>query len=270
MIHKPYPWIMGILNVTPDSFSDGGRFISVDKALEQVERLVASGADLIDIGGESSRPGAHAVSEAQERRRVVPLVRAVRRRFDVPLSIDTVKASVAGEALEAGANWINDISALSHDPRMAAVVAQAGVPVVLMHRRGTARGHYADFKGQHLVEEVQQFFAERVAFALTSGIAERNLVLDPGIGFGKHALQNCELINRLGAFKALGLPLLVGSSRKSFIGKLTGHSVEARLPGTLASTLLAVLRGADIVRVHDVGEVKQALVVWQRIVQRPH
>lgn len=256
---------MGILNVTPDSFSDGGRFFSLDDALRHAEQLIADGADVLDVGGESSRPGAQAVTEQEERRRIVPVIRAVRARFDAPISVDTVKASVAADALSAGASWINDISALRDDAGMAAVAAASGAPVVLMHRAGSAAKQYLDFAYADVVQDVKAFFAERIAFALSAGIAGDKLILDPGIGFGKKALENCQLIQGLGGFKALGKPLLVGTSRKSFIGKLTGVPVERRLPATIASSLIAALRGADIVRVHDVAEVRQALMMARYI-----
>lgn len=262
---KPRPWIMGILNVTPDSFSDGGRFFELEDAVRRAEQLVADGADVLDVGGESSRPGAHAVSEQEERRRIVPVIRAIRARFDVPISVDTVKASVAADALCAGAGWINDISALRDDAGMAAVAAASRAPVVLMHRAGSAHKQYLDFEYADVVQDVKAFFSERIAFALEAGIAADKLILDPGIGFGKKAIENCRLIEGLDAFKALGKPLLVGASRKSFIGKLTGVPVERRLPATIASSLIAALRGADIVRVHDVAEVKQALTMARYI-----
>lgn len=262
---KPYPWIMGILNVTPDSFSDGGQFLKTTEALKRAETLVAGGADILDIGGESSRPGARLISEAEERKRVMPIIRAIRKRFDIPLSIDTVKASVACAALEAGADWINDISALRHDPAMAATVADAGAPLVLMHRAGTANAKYLDVEYENVIEDIKQFFRDRIHHAMDAGIAEENIMLDPGIGFGKRALENCLILEGLSEFKTLGHPLLIGTSRKSFIGEISQVPVEQRLPGTVASTLMAVLNGADIVRVHDVAEVHQALLVMHHI-----
>lgn len=262
---KPYPWIMGILNVTPDSFSDGGQFLKTTEALKRAETLVAGGAGILDIGGESSRPGAVLVSEIEERKRIVPVIRAIRKRFDVPISIDTVKASVARAALEAGADWVNDISALRHDPAMAAVVAAAGVPLVLMHRAGTAPKNYLDVGYEDVIEDIKQFLRERIHHAIDAGIAEENIIIDPGIGFGKSALENCLILERLSEFKTLSHPLLIGTSRKSFIGKITKIPVEQRLPGTIASTLIAVLNGAAIVRVHDVAEVQQALLVMRHI-----
>ena len=256
---------MGILNVTPDSFSDGGRFFSLDDALRHAEQLIADGADVLDVGGESSRPGAQQVTEQEERRRIVPVIRAVRARFDAPISVDTVKAAVAADALSAGASWINDISALRDDAGMAAVAAASGAPVVLMHRAGTAHKQYLDFEYADVIQDVKAFFAERIAFALEAGIAGDKIILDPGIGFGKKAIENCQLIAGLTEFKSLEKPLLVGTSRKSFIGKLTGVPVELRLPATIASSLIAALRGADIVRVHDVAEVRQALMMARYI-----
>lgn len=267
--NPPRPLVMGILNLTPDSFSDGGSAPTLDDALRVAQRLVAEGADLIDVGGESSRPGAQPVSEAEERRRVVPVVRAIRQRFAVPLTVDTVKAAVAAEALGAGADGVNDISALRDDPEMLEVVAQAGCPLVLMHRAGTPQRHYQDFSYDDVVAEVKRFFAERIAFAQAAGIEPGCLILDPGIGFGKRAVHNCQLLHRLNEFSSLGHPLLVGTSRKSFIGKLLGVPVEARLPSTIASTLIAVQRGASVVRVHDVAQVRQALMMAHTIERGP-
>lgn len=265
-VDRPRPLVMAVLNVTPDSFSDGGRFLEPEAALRRAEQLIAEGADILDIGGESSRPGASPVPEAEERRRVVPVIREIRRRFSIPISIDTVKASVAQEALEAGADWINDVSALRDDPRLAQVAATSGAPVVLMHRAGTAAGRYLDFAYDDVLEEVERFFAERLAFAREVGIDPERIVLDPGIGFGKSARDNCRLIAELARLRRFGRPLLIGTSRKSFLGKLAGVPVEERLPGTLASVVLAALHGADLVRVHDVAATRQALLVTRAIV----
>lgn len=258
--------IMGILNVTPDSFSDGGRFFEVARALEQARRLVAEGADIIDIGGESTRPGAQAVSAEEELRRVVPVIQAIRRELSVPISIDTYKAKVAEAALSVGANMVNDISALRFDGQMAELVAQAGVPVILMHMQGEPKTMQANPVYRDVVGDMKEFFAERIEFSLTHGIAKQHILIDPGIGFGKRVEHNIEILRRLGEFQELGCPLVIGTSRKFFIGRLgRPHAeplpVHERLEGTIASNAIAVLHGAQVVRVHDVGAMKKALAI---------
>jgi len=258
--------IMGILNVTPDSFSDGGRFFEVARALEQARRLVAEGADIIDIGGESTRPGAHTVSAEEELRRVVPVIQAIRRELSVPISIDTYKAKVAEAALSVGANMVNDISALRFDGQMADLVAHAGVPVILMHMQGEPRTMQANPVYGDVVGDIKEFFAERIKFSLTHGIAKQHILIDPGIGFGKRVEHNIEILRRLGEFQELGCPLVIGTSRKFFIGRLgRPHAeplpVHERLEGTIASNAIAVLHGAQVVRVHDVGAMKKALAI---------
>ena len=255
--------VMGVLNVTPDSFSDGGVFASVDAALRQARRMIADGVDIIDIGGESTRPGAAVVGEEEERRRVLPVITAIRRESAVPISIDTRNAGTAHAAIAEGADILNDISALGHDPRMAGVAAEAGVPVVLMHMRGTPATmqdspHYGD-----VTREVRTFLEERIAFARARGITR--LIADPGIGFGKTLAHNLRLLHDLRRFDALDCPLLVGTSRKSFIGAITGAAVTDRLPGSIASALLAWQRGAGILRVHDVRATRDALAVAEAI-----
>lgn len=258
--------IMGILNVTPDSFSDGGRFFEVARALEQARRLVAEGADIIDIGGESTRPGAQAVSGEEELRRVVPVIQAIRRELSVPISIDTYKAKVAEAALSVGANMVNDISALRFDGQMADLVAHAGVPVILMHMQGEPRTMQANPVYRDVVGDIKEFFAERIKCSLTHGIAKQHILIDPGIGFGKRVEHNIEILRRLGEFQELGCPLVIGTSRKFFIGRLgRSHAeplpVHERLEGTIASNAIAVLHGAQVVRVHDVGAMKKALAI---------
>ena len=255
--------LMGILNVTPDSFSDGGRHDSVEAALRHARRMIAEGADIIDVGGESTRPGAATVSREEERRRVLPVISALRRETDVPISIDTRNACTARAAIAEGAGIINDISALRHDAEMAATAAAAGVPVVLMHMQGDPatmqrKPEYAD-----VLAELRRFFEERIAFALEQGIGQ--IVLDPGIGFGKTLEHNLRLLRELAAFGDLGHPVLVGTSRKSFIGALTGADTEHRLAGSIASGLLAWREGAGILRVHDVGAMRDALTVAEAI-----
>jgi dihydropteroate synthase len=256
--------VMGILNVTPDSFSDGGQFFALEQAVEHARRLIAEGADILDIGGESSRPGAQPVPEEEELRRVIPVIRALRKESAVPISIDTYKAAVAEAALEAGADIVNDISALRFDPQMMKVVAQACVPVVLMHMQGEPRTMQQNPVYTDVVREIKEFLAERIAFARAHGI--ERILIDPGIGFGKTVEHNIEILRRLGELRGLGCPLLIGTSRKSFIGRLGSTTAEPlpiheRLEGTIASTVIAVLNGAQIVRVHDVAPMKRALAI---------
>jgi dihydropteroate synthase len=252
---------MGVVNATPDSFSDGGRFLEPEAAVAQAERLAAEGADLVDLGGESTRPGAAPVGADEERRRVVPVIERLRARgFPLPISIDTSKGAVAAAALAAGADLVNDVTALS-DPELARVVAAAGVPVVLMHLRGTP----ADMAGRavygDLLAEVAAELRAAVARAVAAGIAEERIILDPGLGFAKTPAQTVELLARVEELKALGRPLLVGPSRKRFIGELTGAAVGERLPGTLAAVAACAWAGVELIRVHDVGPARQAALV---------
>jgi dihydropteroate synthase len=251
----PGVFIVGILNVTPDSFSDGGRFLDPDAGVEQALRLAAEGADLVDVGGESTRPGAPAVAEDEELHRVIPVLeRLAQVGFPVPLSIDTSKPAVARAALAAGAAMVNDVQALA-DPELARVVAEAGVPVVLMHMRGTPRDMRDRANYGDVVSEVRSELGEALERAVRAGIREDRIVLDPGIGFAKSAGQSVEVLPELAR---LGRPLLVGPSRKSFIGALTGAPAGERLPGTLAAVTAAVLGGATFIRVHDVAAARQA------------
>lgn len=252
------PFLMGVINATPDSFSDGGRYLEPERAVAQAERLAGEGADLIDLGGESTRPGAEPVDAAEERRRVVPVIERLRAAgFALPISVDTSKVEVARAALEAGADLVNDVTGL-RDPLLAELVARAGVPVVLMHTRGTpremaTRTNYADLLG-----EVAEELRAALGRAAAAGIAADRTILDPGLGFAKTPAQTVELLARVGELKALGRPLLVGPSRKRFIGELTGASAEARLPGTLAAVTACVLAGVELIRVHDVAAARQA------------
>jgi dihydropteroate synthase len=258
--------VMGIVNVTPDSFSDGGRFVAHDAALTQALELVREGADILDIGGESSRPGAAPVALAEELRRVLPVVRELAGRTTVPISVDTTKAAVADACLATGAHIINDISALQGDADMARVVAARRAGVVLMHMQGTPATmqlapHYDD-----VVAEVRRFLEQRLHAAGLAGIAAEQVVLDPGIGFGKTTAHNLELLARLGELQVLGRPVLLGVSRKGFMGKLLCRGVEERLAGSLAAACHAVVLGAaQIVRAHDVRETGDALRVLAAI-----
>jgi dihydropteroate synthase len=253
------PLIMGILNATPDSFSDGGSYLSIDAALARGREMLAEGADIIDIGGESSRPGAEPVDERTEMGRVLPLIEALAAEPGARISIDTAKAAVAREAVRAGACIINDVTALAGDPRMAAVVRETGAGVVLMHMRGTPRTMQDNPQYADVVGEVGDWLASQMIAASMAGIAPDAVALDPGIGFGKSAAHNVALIAGLGRITRLGRPVLAGISRKRFIGVLSGVDVAAdRLAGSLAALTAAILHGASILRVHDVAESVQA------------
>lgn len=262
------PQVMGILNVTPDSFSDGGAFNTPGRALERVAQMIAEGADIIDIGGESTRPGAQPVTQAQEIERVVPLVEAIRARFDVPVSVDTSKAGVMRAAVAAGADMLNDVRAL-RDADALTVAAQLKVPVCLMHMQGEPRTMQTRPQYGDVVSEVLDFLAQRVQACVNAGLARDRLLIDPGFGFGKNLAHNLLLLKHLSRFKALGLPLLVGVSRKSMIGTITDKRVDQRLYGSLAAASLALWQGADIVRVHDVAATVDVLKVCQAVRQAP-
>jgi len=248
---------MGIVNVTPDSFSDGGRFLDSEAAIAHARRLREEGAAILDVGGESTRPGAEPVPEDEELRRVVPVIEAL----DGDISIDTTKAAVARAALAAGATIVNDVSAFRFDPAIAAVTAEAGAGCVLMHMLGEPRTMQADPRYGDVVSEVKAFLEERLAFAVAEGVPEQRVWLDPGIGFGKTVEHNLELLARLGEIVAIGRPVVIGASRKSFLGKLTGRQTDERLAGTIATTIIAYERGARIFRVHDVAPNADALQV---------
>jgi len=263
------PKVMGVVNVTPDSFSDGGRFLDPARAVEHALALAAEGAELLDLGAESTRPGggvygagAREVPADEELARLMPVLEALRAATDLPISVDTRKAAVARAALGAGADLVNDVSALG-DPRMAEVVAEAGCPVVLMHARGELGTMQRDIAFADVVTEVRDELAQRRDAAVAAGIGRERVVLDPGLGFGKTAAQNLELLARLDRLAMLGSPLLVGASRKSFVGALTGAPAEQRLPGSLAAVARAAAGGAAVVRVHDVAATRQFLAVWQ-------
>ncbi|GMV81883.1 MAG: hypothetical protein AMXMBFR7_30670 [Planctomycetota bacterium] len=263
------PLVLGILNVTPDSFSDGGRFLAAEAAVRRAEEMRAEGADALDLGAESTRPGARAVPAKLQKERLVPVLKALRRNkafSNIPLSVDTRSAEVARACLGEGADLINDISALCHDPQMAKVCAKAKAPVILMHMQGTPRTMQRDPQYKDVVEDLDLFFRERLHAAHEAGIPPTNVLLDPGFGFGKTLDHNCELLRRLGEFKALGRPLVVGVSRKSFLGKLTGIDEPAqRVTASVAAAAIAVARGARILRVHDVAEHVQALKVARAV-----
>jgi len=259
--------IMGVLNVTPDSFSDGGRYLDRERAIAHGLELVEAGADIIDVGGESTRPGADPVPLEEELRRVIPVIEGIRKESDVMISIDTYKAQVAEAGIAAGAGMVNDVSALRFDEKMIDVLLKCDVPIVLMHMQGTPRTMQGAPQYNDVVSDIIKFLRERLAAATAGGIPEERLIVDPGIGFGKLLQHNLEILRRLDELRTLGRPILVGPSRKSFIGQLTGAPVEERLPGTIASVVLGIVRGADIVRVHDVREVKQAVRVADAIIR---
>jgi dihydropteroate synthase len=252
---------MGIVNVTPDSFYDGGRYLTAERAVGHALDLVEQGADILDLGAESTRPGAHPVGQKEELARLLPVMRELARRVTVPISVDTTKAEVARAALEEGASIINDVSALRRDPDMASVIARYGAGLVLMHMRGVPPSMQDRPEYDDVVAEVAHFLDERMDTAVRAGIAKLNIVLDPGIGFGKLLEHNLELLNRLSCLMMLNRPLLVGVSRKGFIGQLVDRSVEEREWGTAAAVALAVDRGARILRVHDVAAMADAVKV---------
>lgn len=258
--------IMGILNVTPDSFSDGGLYCNHKKAIERGLKLIAEGADIIDIGGESTRPGAAFVSAEEELRRVIPVIEALAGQVDVPICIDTSKASVAEKALAAGAEIVNDVSSLHGDKKMAEVVGKEKAALVLMHMRGKPRTmQKADLRYDDLMNEIIVYLSKSAYRALEAGIEKERLVIDPGIGFGKTSEDNYRIINKLSELKTLGLPIMIGTSRKSFIGKITGDEPQARVEGTAATVTAAVLNGCHVVRVHDVAVMKKVAAVTDAI-----
>jgi dihydropteroate synthase len=261
---------MGVVNVTPDSFSDGGLFLDAGAAIAHAHELVGDGADIVDIGGESTRPGAEPVAADEELRRVLPVVEGVvAMGADAQVSIDTSKASVARACLHAGATLVNDVSALRADPEMAELVAESGAECCLMHMRGEPRTMQADPRYGDVVDDVRSFLEERMAHAVGEGVREERIMLDPGIGFGKTIAHNLALLHRLDELSALGRPIVVGTSRKSFIGRILADvagqtepvTAAGRLPGTIATNVLALERGASVFRVHDVAPVRAALTV---------
>ncbi|MDN5941171.1 MAG: dihydropteroate synthase [Nitrospira sp.] len=261
------PLIMGVVNVTPDSFFDGGRYLDTAAAVAHALQLVEEGADLLDIGAESTRPGADVVNEAEEYRRAIPVVTAVAKAVTIPISIDTSKAAVARAALDAGAVLVNDVTALRGDPVMVDVVARAEAGIVLMHMAGTPRTMQQAPRYDDVVEEISVFFEERIRFAMAHGIARRQIILDPGIGFGKLLTHNLTLLAQLNRFEKFECPLLVGVSQKGFLGQLLDRPVQERQWGTAAAVAMAVDRGAGILRVHDVRAMKDVVRVTAAINQ---
>lgn len=257
--------IMGILNMTPDSFYDGNRNNVLDNAIRHVHEMVEEGADIIDIGGESTRPGSHPVSEEEELKRIIPLVRILSKQICKPISIDTYKASVAEKAIYAGASMINDIGGLRMDKNMAKVVAEADVPVVIMHKKGVPGTMQENPVRGNLMRRIVSYLKKSIAIATDAGINENKIIVDPGIGFGKTTQQNLEILKRLKELKRMGFPILIGTSRKNFIGTLLDISVDERLYGTLATMAVAAMHGAHILRVHDVRETVQVVTMCDAI-----
>ncbi len=256
---------MGVINVTPDSFSDGGIYFKPEKAVERGLELASEGADIIDIGGESTRPGADPIPKEEEINRVIPVISGLRRRTKILISVDTTKAEVAKAAIEAGADIVNDISAFRFDPEMISLVAQKNIPVVLMHMKGTPQTMQINPHYDDVLKEVKAFLKDRIEEAGSHGIKEEKIIIDPGIGFGKRLEDNLALINNITVFEDLERPILVGVSRKSFIGKILNLPPEKRLEGTIASAILSIIRGAHILRVHDVEGIKRAMIVAEAI-----
>lgn len=256
-----HTYIMGILNVTPDSFSDGGKFNTMDAALKQAERMILEGADIIDIGGESTRPGYTLLSDEEEIARVVPAIEAVKKQFDIPVSVDTYKGNVAKAAISAGADLINDIWGLKYDNIMAGVIAESGLPCCLMHNR--KEPDYKDF-----MQDMLSDLYETVQIAEKAGIADDKIILDPGVGFGKTYENNLEVINKLEQMHALGYPVLLGTSRKSVIGLTLDLPVDERVEGTLVTTVMGVMKKCSFVRVHDVKENKRAIAMTEAILAK--
>jgi dihydropteroate synthase len=261
------PVIMGILNVTPDSFSDGGKFVNIDDALHQAAAIIRQGAQIVDVGGESTRPGAQKIDIEEEMDRVLPVIDRIKNEFEVLVSIDSYKERVARTAvLEAGADMINDISALRFSQRMAATVAELDVPVILMHIKGSPENMQKDPFYQDVVAEIKRYFYERIDYALAKGIKKEKIIIDPGIGFGKRVEDNVEIIKRLGEFKEFDCPVLIGLSRKSFLGTIAGETVPAdREAESITANLIALMNGAAIIRVHNVKNTVKSLKICKAL-----
>ncbi len=270
---RPFSWgnrtyIMGVLNVTPDSFSDGGDFNNVADAQAQAQAMIAAGVDIIDIGGQSTRPGAEQITIAQECDRVLPVLSAIRRITNVAISVDTTWSEVATASICAGADMINDISGGTYDPKMLKVVAESGVPIVLMHIRGTPQTMQQLTDYNDVIAEIMSFLAAQIDKAISAGVSTQNIIIDPGIGFAKNYEQNLEILRRLSELRQLDCPILVGASRKSFIGRILNQpDPKERIWGTAAACCAAIFNGADIIRVHDVKEMREVSLVADAIVR---
>lgn len=253
------PLIMGVLNVTTDSFYDGGLYFSLDRAVLRVKEMIEEGADIIDVGGESTRPFSQRVPLEEELKRTIPVIKKIREFSDIPISIDTYKSQVAYEAISAGADIINDISGLSFDRNMAKIASSLDVPVIIMHIKGRPEDMQVSPSYDDVIAEIKEYFRERIEYAKSEGIKEKNIIIDPGIGFGKRVEDNLKILKHLGEFKEFKRPILIGTSMKTFIGVVTGSPLNERLSGTLASVALSVWNGADIVRVHNIKETKRVV-----------
>ncbi len=260
--------VMGIVNVTPDSFSDGGRFLNSEKAIEHAKLLANQGADIIDIGGESTRPGSESVTLEEEKRRVIPVIEGISEEISIPISIDACKSEVAKTALDKGASMINDISAMRFDSKIVDVALEHNAPIILMHMKGTPKNMQLNPSYTSVMGEIKEFLRDRVKFAISKGMERDSIIIDPGIGFGKTTEHNYEIIRNLRELKELDLPVLIGPSRKSFIGNTLGLEVDDRLEGTLATITMCVMNGADMVRVHDVKEVLRAVRMTDAIYRK--
>lgn len=260
------PLIMGILNVTPDSFFDGGRYDEPEKAESKIKEMVDAGVDIIDVGGMSSRPGSKPVSPAEESKRVIPVIKFIKKNFDVLISIDTYRSQVASEAVAAGVHMVNDISAFTMDKKMASAAASAGTTVVLMHMQGKPEVMQDDPQYEDVVDEIYEYLDARAAYARKAGIAGDKIIIDPGIGFGKTLEHNLAILNKIREFTYMGYPVLVGASRKSFIGKILGLETDDRLEGSLAVAVWSTINGASILRVHDVAETARAVKTASSII----
>jgi dihydropteroate synthase len=261
-------WFMGVINVTPDSFSDAGECLDKDKAVEKGLELEKQGADILDIGGESTRPGSEPISEQEELKRVIPVIQELRKRTKILISVDTTKANVAEEALAAGADIVNDISAFRFDDRMPLLVSETGAPVILMHMKGVPRTMQSNPFYEDLYQEIRCFLEERIATATAYGIPTEKIIIDPGIGFGKSLKHNLAIINNLHFLESMDRPILLGISRKSFIGKILNLPPKERSEGTIASAVISILKGAHILRVHEVESVKRAITVVEAIINQ--
>jgi dihydropteroate synthase len=259
--------IMGILNVTPDSFYDGGYYFEKDKAYRRVDAIVNEGADIIDVGGMSTRPGSLPVAPEEEIERVIPVIEYIKKNYNILISADTYRSEVASRAIDAGAQIINDISGLSMDENMAGVVARYGVSVIIMHIKGTPENMQKNPQYENVIDEIYDYLEDRASMAVSSGIGPEKIIIDPGIGFGKTLEHNLEIINKIGEFKMMGYPVMMGMSRKSFIGGVLDLPVEERLEGSLAAAVYAVINGVNILRVHDVKETVRAVKVAKSIVR---
>ena len=262
------PLLMGIVNVTPDSFSDGGKCIEADRAVAHALELVSQGADILDVGGESTRPGADRVSADEELDRVLPVITGLAQQTDIPISIDTTKSQVARAAIDAGATIVNDVSGLTLDPTMPEVCASADVGVVCMHMLGTPQTMQDDPHYDDVVGEICEYFRERLSALEAAGVARERIALDPGIGFGKTAEHNLEILSHVATLRSLGCPVLIGHSRKRFLAHVLGRPVEERTFGTLGVAIALAMQGTDILRVHDVAAVHDALTAWRAVASR--